>query len=678
MGRSGGEQERGPLFVGRSREIAVLDAELERAAGGNPRVVLVEGTEGIGKTALVQRWLATGPICRPVVVSADEGEAHLAYAVVGQLVTRLGAPAGALGGREALLVGADLVQVLGTASTGAGPLVVVLDDAHWSDPPSSQALAFALRRLVAEPVFTVVLTRDAALLPEGLVRICDGNGGGRRVRLEGLSAEDLVELGGRLRREPLDRTVGERVREHTDGNPLHAEALFRELDADALRAPTGPLPAPRSFGLLVANRLRACSPDAARLVGASAVLGQRCPLRIATRLGGIDDAVTALQDAVDAGLLEAVGTPPGALVAFPHALVRAAVYHDLGPAKRSALHLRAAELVDSPGALDHRIAASLVEDDALAGEVAALARQEAADRSVTAAAFHLVAAARLSTGRHEREALAIEALTLLLRAGQVGSAAALHEAASFAPSAQRSFVLGLLALFDGRQNDAERLLAEAWERGKDDDAAMAAEAAAYLAQLCSIQVRSDDTIRWAQRALAASANPRLVPAFSVLVCQLWFVGRRDEAIDHLGGMPPPGVPSAETDPELLLVRGLLRMWSDDREGARADLGASVAAHRPILTSRSGLIALSYLAEADFRCGAWDDSTAHAALAVSLADATDQTWMGAFVHSSRSEYCGVTPGGPATIRRSGAGTSRARRRGGPHAGVGSCPSRSARR
>src|SRR5262249_9249975 len=107
-----------------------------------------------------------------------------------------------------------------------------------------------------------------------------------------------------------------------------------------LRRPPVPLPAPRSFALLVLARLAACSADVQELVAAASVLGAGCPLHQAAALAKLDDPLPALEQAVAAGLL--VEQPTALSVGFPHPLVHPAIYQQLGAAPLAGLHTRTA------------------------------------------------------------------------------------------------------------------------------------------------------------------------------------------------------------------------------------------------------------------------------------------------------------------------------------------------
>ncbi len=295
-----------PGLVGRAGELARLRERLGRAAGGQPCVALVTGPEGIGKTALVAELAREASGAHRVVAAAgDEAEACLPFAALEQLAGRLGGPgAGAALAQatDAAGAGAELLRLLAAAD---GPLLLVLDDAQWADGPSLAALTYAMRRVYADPVMLVVACRDGAVgrLPGGLLRLAREERG-LELALEGLRAHALAELASRLGGELPSPRAAARLREHTGGNPKHAAALLRELEPGALDRTDLPLPAPRSSRDAVLARLAGLSAPARELAAAAAVLGRRAPLRSAARMAGLDDPLPALQEAVDAGLLE--------------------------------------------------------------------------------------------------------------------------------------------------------------------------------------------------------------------------------------------------------------------------------------------------------------------------------------------------------------------------------------
>ncbi|MDT7554297.1 MAG: hypothetical protein QOI16_2833, partial [Pseudonocardiales bacterium] len=167
-------------FVGRVAEMALLRVVLADAAARHPHVVQIEGPAGVGKTALIERFLADPDLDPPPTVlraGGDEAEVLLAYGIIEQLVRSAGLDPRTVTGAEEPLddpvtVGTRLLELLDRSD---GAVIVVVDDAHWADRPSLSALLFALRRLVADPVLALIGVRDAVTgLPESLRRLVGG------------------------------------------------------------------------------------------------------------------------------------------------------------------------------------------------------------------------------------------------------------------------------------------------------------------------------------------------------------------------------------------------------------------------------------------------------------------------------------------------------------------------
>ncbi|MFI1165504.1 hypothetical protein ACH4UM_18290 [Streptomyces sp. NPDC020801] len=128
------------------------------------------------------------------------------------------------------------------------------------------------------------------------------------------------------------------------------------------------------------------------------------PLHHAVQVGAVADPLGALAEAMAHELLEE--DPSGAMpgVAFPHPLLRAAVYRGLDPAERSRLHhLAAARSDDQHVALQHRVHAAVAPDEDLAEALIGFAAQQAEKGAWAAAASASAAAARLSTQGKVRE-----------------------------------------------------------------------------------------------------------------------------------------------------------------------------------------------------------------------------------------------------------------------------------
>ncbi|MFF5043324.1 AAA family ATPase [Streptomyces nigra] len=614
-------------FLGRTGELAALRRCYEEAAKGRPRLVVVEGPAGIGKTALVRHFV-DGTARGGVLTAAGEAnEAALPYGVLDQL---LGRPVRT----DPLTAGATLLEPLGELQ-GSHPVVLVVDDAHWADAPSQHALTFALRRLDADRVLCLMVVRDVddPGLPDGLRRILTDDRA-LRLRLGGLGVRDVAGLSARLLPEPLEPAAALRLHRHTGGNPLHCRALLEEVPARTLRSADAALPAPRSYTRLVRDRLARCDRPARDLVRAAAVLGTPCALARAARLAGVGDPPAALAQALTHGLLRELPQAGAVTVAFPHPLIRAAVYDRLGPVRRTALHTRAAQAEDDPFTrLHHRARAAHGPDERLAAELADCARRRGALGRWVEAAPLLRYAARLTATPADAARLDCEAVEALLFDGREeearGVAAALPESTE---EALRCCVRGHLALVAGDIGRAATLLEEAWRlRVPGADPALEARIAEQHVMVHMMRGRSSQVCAWADRARQPGGRARSGGTLRfVHLAALGHLGAYDTGFRLAEELPAAALVGAK-DVELLMGRGALHLYTDRCGQARQDLerAAEFARQGPVPLR---VIALAVLAKAEFRCGAWDPATAHWEAASSVAADLGQRWFAPVIHA----------------------------------------------
>jgi DNA-binding CsgD family transcriptional regulator/Tfp pilus assembly protein PilF len=640
-------------FVGRSAELAALDTRYGRATAGQGQVVLIVGPPGIGKTVLTRKFVSSRR-AQSVAASGDPDETALAGGLLEQLAGATAVPqAQAL--REALTgstadplgPGSLLLDLVHELSADQ-PLVVVIDDAHWGDELSLRALSFALRRLRSDAVLCLVLTRSEELtrLPSGLLRLVADLGS--RLNLAGVAHHDVAELAELVGVGRLSGRAALRLHEHTGGVPLHVMELLHDLPRSVLQAPGGGLPAPRSLETLVLSRLAGCAPETERLVVAAAVLGAECRLGDAAALAGLDDPLPALQEAVDHRLLRELDVIDGRCCAFPHAMLRAAVYQDIGIDRRATLHRAAASLCTGPAALAHRVAGRRGADPELAADLDAKARAELAAGRPAEAVEHLLTSVRVDVRCSDRDSRLLTAAGMLIDLGDVARARGYaDEIDAMPPSGQRSLLLGRLSVLTGDYRGAEQRLTEAWAAPVPTarPADGAAVAACELALMLMRHHRTGDATIWAERAAgaAATAFTRACSQVVLGLC-LAMAGQTDQARALLEGQLQGGTP----EPGAMLTRaglGTVLLWTDDLDGASAHLGAAAAA-----VGTSGL-PLSHLLEAcllkvqtDYRSGQWDEAACGAERLLALADDLDQGWMllrahaaAVYPHAARGEW-----------------------------------------
>jgi DNA-binding CsgD family transcriptional regulator/tetratricopeptide (TPR) repeat protein len=666
-----GEQRAEHQLVGREDELAALQRALLSASEGRPQLVLVEGAAGVGKSALLRAFgRSVGDGVTVLRASGDEAEQHLDFGVIEQLHAdgeASGLPVLTVFGRggprpDPLDIGADVVRVAAEASA-FGPIVALIDDAQWADQASLQALTYAARRFRDQRLVIVIAQRPdvSALAP--LARLCQDERG-TRVRLGGLAAPQIDALLRTSRGIALGEHAAQRLREHTQGNPLEALTLADELDADAICTGIGPLPAPRSYATLALSRLAACRPETERLVAAVAVMGTPVEVGALVDLLGRSDVgapADALDEAVAGGHLVIIERAGRQMVEVAHPLLRAAVVADLAPGIRSELHSLAATITDDPArAMMHRIRGTIGHDPDLGAGAVVLSRRLLNTGWDLIAVELLSEAARvLPEGPSRSEALLLAA-NRLFTTGELVLARQLLAAVRSNGGALESLVRGQAQLHAGEPREARRALKSAWEQATDPR--VAGQAAGLLATLSSNAGRGSDAVDWARAALAQAdaiaadmrdpnqSDPNLSEpdlgdselgnAFVMLATGWAFEGDLDEGLAEIDRSLARIGPRFDRD-DAVLARALLLMWSGrfaEADATFAKILDSDQALGPLLTRVSAGYSR---ADCRYRQGAWDDALAETDQLIALMEAGDHDLVrpmthgvAAFVHAGR--------------------------------------------
>ncbi|MFJ6127266.1 ATP-binding protein [Streptomyces griseoviridis] len=381
-----------PPLVGRARHLEALARHAEAARAGRPRLVLVDGPAGAGKTALLRAAVADGgPFAGMTVLHGGcrAVDAGTGYSGVRALCARLGLTSrkgrashlldgGARRALPALAADPETLEGLGAPEgtfsvlqglywlavnlMAEGPLVLVLDDAHWCDERSLRWLDFLLRRADGLPLLVVAAHRTEAGLgaPDALSDLA-AHHLPASLRLGPLDTAEVTELVARVfpgqRPEPGFVT---RLVSVTGGSPLDAVRLLRDLRTAGL----GPDEAGTRQIAEVGGRVVAASVQGTlvdqpgwvrEVLLALAVLGDEDTAYLAALVGvsalHVEEGVEILRQA---GLVHRSRREP------VHDLVRAAVLDPLGAAGVAALRLRAARLLSDIGRSPEETAAQIL------------------------------------------------------------------------------------------------------------------------------------------------------------------------------------------------------------------------------------------------------------------------------------------------------------------------------
>ncbi len=452
------------MLHGRDSELALLRARLASAREGQSFAVVVAGEAGIGKTALLQAVLEDVEGFRVLRARGYEGEAEIPYAGLLELVRPLLHLADALPvqqaaalrsalalgpptGRDRFAVPVALLGLLGAAAE-EGPLLVVVDDAHWLDAATREAVLFAARRLRAEGAGVLLGVRQEPGGP-----LFDAAG------LEVLALGGLDAAGARALLEgTVAAPVADALADATGGNPLALVELPAVLSEDERRG-RRPLSTTLAAGgrieQLFSDRVAALPPRTRAALGAAAAVEDGALDQL---FGALERLGLAPEDLGPAEQQDVV-TIRGAQLAFRHPLVRAAAYEAQTVAQRHAVHAALADAAtDGRAAAWHRAQAATGPDEDVAAALAAAGADalERGGRSEAARTF--ARAADLTpdpaTAAHRRLTAALVAHD----AGEVDRADALLALAEDGP------------LDEDRRGDARRLRALLLARAGDGPA----------------------------------------------------------------------------------------------------------------------------------------------------------------------------------------------------------------
>jgi AAA ATPase domain len=419
-------------LLGRWAERAALDRLLERVRAGRSAVLVVCGEPGIGKTALLDYAAGRASGFRVVRASGVESEMELPYAGLHQLCLPLLDRLEKLPGpqRDALqvafglgeghpperfLVGLAVLTLL-SGSAEDQPLVCLVDDAQWLDHSSVQALAFAARRLLAEPVALIFAVRE----PSGEGELA----GLPELTVAGLGDTDARALLDSAVHGRLDPQVVDRIVAETGGNPLGLRQLPRGLSPAELAGGFW-LPSTRPLASRIEHsfyrQFRALPREAQRLLitAAAEPTGDVILLWRAAELQALD--ADAAVPAETAGLIDL-----GARVRFRHPLIRSAVYQAASAGDRRAAH-RALAAATDPGVDPdrrawHRAHAAARPDEAVAAELEGSASRAQARGGAAAAAAFLQRAAELTPDPARRATRSLAAAQAKFDAGAADAA----------------------------------------------------------------------------------------------------------------------------------------------------------------------------------------------------------------------------------------------------------------
>ena len=624
-------------LVGRSEVFETLQETLRTVRKGHVRTVVLSGAPGSGKTAVLDHFLNHGyAVARGVrVLSAtgDQWEAQFALAGYSQLMLTAPLRSAKVDIRDAGLLpapGTDLTpaQVLKYASTlsahlealqSHGPVVVSVDDVQHLDAESLHILVFVMRRLQGKRVLFVVTLdpTQASLVPAGVLGFLTGHQV-VRVPLEPLSPQQVQDLARRSFGIELDTTAAHGLARHTGGTPQHIVELLGELPAETWHSWFPSLPVSSRVRSRVRSLLNAASPGLVAVAEAVSVLGHSAGLTEVSHVSEVTTVMQALDEGHSAGLLGLTVEQARSVAVFLEPGTAEAVYEQVVPSRRIALHRRAAGAVQVEGErLGHRVSATPGADEGLAAELEEFAHRQALVGAWQDVSTALFSASRLSSNIRSRNDRLLRGVDALIGSGNIAQAQTWAAAVDAMPSSPlRSSVLGYLSTASGQKDSAQSLLEMAWRTSNPDRDPVAAAQVAQRLVLHGVASWDGPLITgWAERAMTLTepGTPAHIESEAIYGLGLYAQGRVGEAEASYLRAFEHAAENAQKQ-RVQMGAGWLALRLDDAETALVNLEAAAPTDYRGGSLRISLWAEAWLARTHLVLGNWDAAAATVARA----------------------------------------------------------------
>jgi DNA-binding CsgD family transcriptional regulator/tetratricopeptide (TPR) repeat protein len=668
-----------PLWTlrGREQELAVLLRAVEAAAEGRQETVWLEGEAGIGKTRLLGEATAVAGDkgFRLAIGHADELERTRPFGAIadafgcllGAEDPRRSGVADLLSGRHeegpgAVTVSSDpglrfrLVDAfadLAAEWATAGPVLLAMDDLQWADASSVLALSAIRRRTVGLPLAVVGCFRP---VPAGvpLRRLVDStlDRPARHIAVAPLSYAAVRALVGEIvGAEPGARLLTEVGR--AGGNALLVTELIGALARDsALCTVDGEVDIEAATGspMLRAAVVRQLSdlPDASvRALRSASLLGARFSVTDLATVTG--EPVTGLSAALTPALTAHVLWDDASGMRFRHELVHDAVYQDIPPSIRAALHRDAGRRLADAGGPARAVAAQFARaarpGDREAVEWLLRAAREAAPRSPDIAAELSGHALELMVPHDSRnDELAVERADWLMQAGNVADASAACRAVLDRrprdPAAETDARLRLASALIVTGDPAQAVdqlgrIAGAETATAAQQASCASESATAHLWLGNLDRCEDLAHRAHDRATETGNDAALTGALATISVVAGLraefpraIEVSDEALRHADYSSD----QAGHQYPLHATRGFLFLEMDRFNSARRELDdgrrrcEELGVYWPLPTYQA------YLGIGRFLCGDWDDALSELETSIELIEETGVSFTAGLVHS----------------------------------------------
>lgn len=370
------------VFIDRTMELAKLHTALKVASSGKGRIILVEGEAGIGKTALIERFLSDK---HDVKINRSEGKYGESepYAPIKEVMgtkemgeelareipllglmplpsSRKKEPENLSDKRDKMF---DAFVSFIKRSTKKTTTIYILDNAHWVDEASAKLILRALPKLESSKILFIMMYRPEDVPKSGAVedlisqlKVLEASS---TIKLQRFGYEDVVEMiKAILKRDDLPKSFVNTVYKETEGNPMFVQELLLSLVHEGVIDPTsyskietGKIRVPPTIKEVLLRKIAKLNPDAKSVLSYAAIIGVRFDFGTLQSLTGIDEE--RLLDAVDklleTGIIEEDTTTDEEVYSFSYIQLKEIVEASLSKSRRRVIHKKIGEHMEKTG-----------------------------------------------------------------------------------------------------------------------------------------------------------------------------------------------------------------------------------------------------------------------------------------------------------------------------------------
>ncbi len=378
------------VFVDRSVELAKLHTALKEAEKGNIQIILIEGETGIGKSALVARFISDikkkkfqikqseckAGISSPYVPIIDLlGEAPIKKKKSVGSSSLLGLVSSS-GGQSPEDMGSDRDKVLREfvdqfkKESMKKPSVVFVDNVQWMDEASAKVVSVSTNRMAGARILFIMAYRPEEISRSGpiyrMISEIKTKESTTTIQLRRLDFEDSEEMIKKiLKREDIPKSFSNTVYKETEGNPLFIKELISSLIQEGILDPTsykkikpGDIRIPAGIKEVLMRRISKLNPESRKILNYAAIVGPRFSFDMLQKISGLDEEalLDIIDGLLDARVIEEDRSTDEEVYIFTYLQIRDIIEESMSKSRRRVLHKKIAEYMEKSDAEPYEIA----------------------------------------------------------------------------------------------------------------------------------------------------------------------------------------------------------------------------------------------------------------------------------------------------------------------------------